>query len=147
MSLEAEVSRLANAIETLTTILSKGAPITAPAATAEKAPAAEAPKKTRGRPKAEEAAVESPVVEEAPVVEETPVVNEVEDDLGIDDLEQPVTTTITSEELKAKFSALAKTPGKGRDAVLAIFKKLGATNFDSIPESKYTEALSLINKA
>lgn len=146
MSLEAEVSRLANAIETLTTILSKGAPITAPAATAEKAPAAEAPKKTRGRPKAEEAAVESPVVEEAPVVEETPVVNEVEDDLGIDDLE-PVTTTITSEEMKAKFSTLAKTPGKGRDAVLTIFKKLGATNFDSIPESKYTEALSLINKA
>lgn len=155
MSLEVAIQSLADAIRLLANAHPAAAPTARPELTVEhdapksafideditevvqKAvaePVVEKPKR-RTRKKAED---ETETEAEPKVADAAPSLF---DDLGLDDDEPEVEVTV--EMLKQKLSELGQAKGKGREAVLAIFKELGAKTFSDIKPEQYSKAYRL----
>lgn len=138
MSLENQIENLTAAVEALTAKLS-GAMVkivdNSSGATETPPTAEDKPKRTRA--KKEEVAPEVTKKHESVFDDEEEVSLE-DDGLGLDDEPE-----ITEADLKGKFSKLAQV--KGRETVLSLFKKYGATNFQSIKTTDYAKVYAEVN--
>lgn len=135
MSLEAAILTLADAVNRLAGSATGAAPSGTPTATA---PAADAPKRGRGRPPKAAEVAPPPAEPEAEVVEE--VIGEAIDGAA----EAPI---VTKDECTKAAMALVKVfkgSPKGKEALLAVLKDFGSVSVSGVDSERYSELLEAL---